>query len=529
MDRKWLIVVAFVLIAALFGGVLGGCGPADEVEEEEPKTLIVGLAQSVLTLDPAMHRDRTSETVIRNMFDGLVTRTTSMDIVPEIAESYTQLTPTEWEFKIREGITFHNGDPLTADDVEFTFMRILTEGAVDGQSSPRKGLLGSLLKVEKTDDYTVLFTFEEPWPIFLRMLPHQQIVPKNYIEEHGSDYFAENPIGAGPFKLVEAALDEKIVMERFEDYYGGSPEIPPVGPAQVDTAIFEVIPETSTRIAALQAGDVHIIANVPTHMVDQLEADPNIAVKTCTGTNFFSVSLDMEVYEPFNDVRVRKALNHAVDVDEIIATVMDGLAIRCPGPCIPGSFGYNEAITGYDYDPEKAKELLAEAGYPEGEGLSFVLDTQDAHKDTAEAIVQYLEEVGIDVSVRVWDWGVLKPLLDEGGERAAVFSSWGNSTMEPHDLFEPKFVSKLDDVLGRGNYSRYSNPEFDELFFETTVLIDDNERIANYKILQEMLFEDAPVIFVYTPMVVEACSAQVERWEPSPDGRINLHRVGLKE
>ena len=142
MDRKWLIVVAFVLIAALFGGVLGGCGPADEVEEEEPKTLIVGLAQSVLTLDPAMHRDRTSETVIRNMFDGLVTRTTSMDIVPEIAESYTQLTPTEWEFKIREGITFHNGDPLTADDVEFTFMRILTEGAVDGQSSPRKGLLG---------------------------------------------------------------------------------------------------------------------------------------------------------------------------------------------------------------------------------------------------------------------------------------------------------------------------------------------------------------------------------------------------
>ena len=189
--------------------------------------------------------------------------------------------------------------------------------------------------MEKTDDYTVLFTFEEPWPIFLQdAAPPANCTQKNYIEEHGSEYFAENPVGAGPFKLVSAALDEEIVMERFDDYYGGSPEIPPVGPAHVDTAIFQIIPETSTRIAALQAGDVHIISNVPTHMVDQLEADPNIAVKTCTGTNFFSVSLDMEVYEPFKDVRVRKALNHAVDVDEIIATVMDGLAIRCP-VCIP--------------------------------------------------------------------------------------------------------------------------------------------------------------------------------------------------
>ncbi|HHY37297.1 MAG TPA: ABC transporter substrate-binding protein [Firmicutes bacterium] len=526
MARRWLVAAfVFTLVAALLGGALSGCtSPTAEVEEEG-KTLVVGLRQSVLTLDPAMHRDRVTETVLRNIFDGLVTRTTDMEIVPEIAESYTQLSPTEWEFKIRQGITFHNGDPLTADDVEFTFMRIITEGAVDGQSSPRAGLLGPLEKVEKIDDYTVRFIFSEPWPVFLRMLPHQQIVPKKYIEEHGSAYFAEHPIGCGPFKFVKGSLEEEIVLERFDDYYGGSPELPPVGPAQVDTVIFKIIPETATRIAALQAGDVHIIQSVPPHLVPELEKDPNVVVKSCIGTRAYAMDLNTKL-EPFDNVLVRQAMNYAVDMDEIIETILGGYAVRCPGPAIPGSFGYHEGLPGYEYNPEKAKELLAEAGYPDG--FSLVIDTDEEMKDVTEAIAQQLQRVGIDATVRVWDWGVLKPLLD-AGERKAVVSSWGNSTLEPYDLFEPKFVTRQGDVLGRGNYSHYSNPEFDELFARVSVTIDDEERASIYRQLQEILYEDCPQVFGYSTMELEACSVLVENWEPSPDSRINLHDVGLKD
>jgi len=176
-------------------------------------TIVVGLTEGIISLDPANHRNRTSETVIRNIFDGLVTRGPDMKIVPQIAESWEWLDDTTCEFKIRKGITFHNGEALTAEDVEFTFNRIIKEGGMDGESSPRKGLLGPLESVKIVDEYTVVFKLSKPWTVLLKMLPHQQIVPKDYLEEVGTEKFRKHPIGAGPFKFVEGKLNERIVTE----------------------------------------------------------------------------------------------------------------------------------------------------------------------------------------------------------------------------------------------------------------------------------------------------------------------------
>ncbi|MDK2930591.1 MAG: peptide/nickel transport system substrate-binding protein [Bacillota bacterium] len=326
-------------------------------------TIVVGMkTDKVVSLDPAMHRERDTETVLRNMFDGLVTRTWDGKVVPEIAESWTTPADNVYVFKIRKGIKFHNGEALDADDVVFSFERVLKEGAIGGRSSPRKGLLGPLEKVEKVDQYTVKFTLANPFPVFLQGLVHFQVVPKDYIEKVGDEEFARKPVGCGPFKFVGGRLDDQIVMERFDDYYGGSPDLPPVGPAKVKRAIFRMMPDPTVRIAALKAGEVQIVQQVPPDLAASLKKDRNVQVKSVEGTRVYCVELNC-AKPPFDDARVRRALNYAINWDRILETIYGGTARRLATAFLPSGFGFNPDLKPYPYDPEKAKELLREAGY----------------------------------------------------------------------------------------------------------------------------------------------------------------------
>lgn len=326
-------------------------------------TLVVAMnADSIPTLDPAMHRLRYAETVIRNLFDGLVTRTTRDKVVPELAERWTQISPTVWEFSLRKGVVFHNRDPLTAEDVVFTFDRVLREGAIGGKSSPRKGLLGPLAKVEAAGPNTVRFTLEKPFPPFLQAVVHFQIVPKAYIAKVGDAAFAERPIGTGPFKFVQAKLDSQVVLERFDGYYGGSPELPPVGPARLKSAVFRMMPEPSTRIAALKAGEVHLIQSVPLDLLPDLDRDPRVVVKRAEGTRVYGVELNT-AKPPFNDVRVRQAMNYAIDWEQILKTIYRGTGTRLATAFLPSGFGFDASLAPYRHDPARARVLLKEAGY----------------------------------------------------------------------------------------------------------------------------------------------------------------------
>ena len=231
-------------------------------------------------------------------------------------------------------------------------------------------------------------------------------------------------MGCGPFKFVEGSIDERIVLERFEDYYGGSPEIPPVGPAPAKRVIFEFMPEVSTRVAALQGGDVHIIHAIPPDMVATLESDPNIEVKTVDGTRMHMFEMNVNM-APFDDVRVRQALNYAIDMEAIVENVLLGYGTAVSGPLLPHGFAVHPELQPYGYDPDKARELLAEAGY--AGGFELVIDTSDELKDVVYAAASMLTEVGIDATVRTWDWAVLiEQLL--AGERM-MLRNWGNSTL----------------------------------------------------------------------------------------------------
>jgi peptide/nickel transport system substrate-binding protein len=349
--------------------------------------IIVALADSVLSLDPADYRSRETETVIRNMFDGLVTRDTRSGVHMELAESMEWLDDTTMEVKLREGVKFHDGVEMTADDVVFTFERIIGENMIEypeAHTSPRKGLIGPLESIEKVDDYTVKMHFSGPWPPAMQMIVHQQIVPKHYLEEVGTEGFVAHPIGTGPFKFVSAEGLDQVVLERFDDYWGGAPDLEPAGAACVRQAVFRVIPEASTRVAALLAGEVDIIQAVPPELLETLAQTPGIQVRTAPSTQ--PKWMEMNVSQPpFDDVLVRQALNYAVDKDLFIEALYGGRAVALPGALSPYNNYVNKSLEPYPYDPDKALELLAEAGWTDSDGdgtldkdgqpLAFTIDT----------------------------------------------------------------------------------------------------------------------------------------------------------
>jgi peptide/nickel transport system substrate-binding protein len=484
--------------------------------------LIVGFSGDAFTLDPANHRNRETETIIRNLYDGLVTRDADMLVVPELAESLTQVSPTVYDFKIRKGVKFHDGSDMTAEDVKFTLDRVTVAGAMgNGETSPRQGLMGPVASVEVVDGDTVRITLTEPWPILPAMLPNQQIVSKAFVEKVGTAGMAAEENGTGPFKLVEWRKGDAIIMERFDDYYGGSPDIPPVGKACVDRVIFKIIPESASRVAALLAGDVQIINDLPAFSVGQVEANDGTVVMTVNGTRSFFVAMNTQG-EIFDDLRVRQAAAHAIDKALIIDKILGGNAAPIDGILSPDAFGASD-LPSVAFDPEKARALLTEAGYPDG--IDVTMDVEGSYKDTAEAVASMLTKVGIRTKVAVGESAQLADKWRTKGKPKTgdlYFSSWGNGSLDPFDIFIP--THRTND---RGNSAGYANAEVDALLDAASVEGDRARRAEMYREAELKINADQPYLYLWVPQDIYGVSKRVSGWQPSADSRINLHDACL--
>jgi peptide/nickel transport system substrate-binding protein len=480
----------------------------------------VGVSQDALTLDPANHRNRETQTIIRNIHDGLLTRDADMRIQPEIAEGWRQVDARTYEFRIRSGIRFHSGDVLTAEDIKFTFDRLSKDNAMGGQTSPRKGLLGPLADTVVVDERTVRMVLAEPWPILPAMLPFQEVVNRRHVERVGQEGMQTRPDGCGPFRLAEWRRGEAVIMERFADYYGGSTEIPVAGPAQIDRAIFRVMPENSARIAALLAGEVDIISELPASAMRQVEASQNARVMTVNGTRTFFVSLNL-AKKPFDDVRVRRALNHALDKGAIISRILSNTATPLRGVMSPDAFAFNAELPEYAHDVARARALLAEAGV--AQGTELVIDTVAALKEIAEAIAALLSRTGLRVRAQVWEGAVLNPMwqnAERRRERDMYLTSWGNGALDPSDIMVPTLRSG-----GRGNSAGFANAEVDRLLDAAETEADQEKRAAMYRRAQAIVTDEAPWIFLWLPQDIYGVARRVQNWRPQADSRINLHRV----
>ncbi len=487
---------------------------------QEQKTIRIALTGPIVTLDPANYRNRNTENVIRNMFDALYTVAPDGRTIPEIAESVTQVADTVWEFKIREGITFHNGDPLTAEDVAWSYNRVVVEGAMEGETSPRKGLMGSLQEVTVVDDYTVQFHLGAP-ESELRVLTSSvfmQVMPKAYFESVGIDGFIANPVGAGPFKFVEANYAERIVLERYDDYWGGAPDLGGTpGPAALDRVIFEVVPDPASRLAGLRAGDLDVIQGLLADQIPVVQGDANVTLKTGPGTNPVFLAFNTEL-APFDDPDVRRALAYAIDYDLLVEAVFGGLADPLYGlPVTWNSEVMHPDLEPFEYDPERAQAMLADAGVP---NLQVTIDTIGTNLLVAEAVAQMLREIGIDAQVRTWEAAALLEAVQTTG-RQAVIQTWGNASGNPQWPMYPA-------EPGTGFSVWNSNQEFWDTIRAAPSIVDVAEREAAFRRTYEMVVDEMPFISLAVPQTIEAARANVVGFDAHPGGRVNMHRVDLE-
>jgi peptide/nickel transport system substrate-binding protein len=505
MRRTWLAAVAAMALVA----------PAQAAD------LRVGTSSDIVTLDPGNHRSRVTESALLNVYDALVARTDDMKLVPELAESVTQIDATTWEAKLRRGVRFHDGSEMTAEDVKFTYDRLTRTNAMDGKTSPRQSLVGPVAETIVVDSHTVRFKLSSPWPIFRAYIPFNQIVSKAFVEKVKTDGMATQAMGTGPFRLTEWRRGDSLILERFPGYYGGSPDLLPVGPARVDRVIFRIIPEPASRVAALLAGEVDLIDELPHHAIRQIEANPRTQVLRTNGTRSFFIDLN-NVKPPFNDPRVRQAANHAINRQLIIDRLLNGLAVPLATLISPDSYGYNASLKPYAHDVARARALLAEAGHPNG--VDVTLDVTNAFKEQGEVVAQMLTQAGIRAKVQLWEATALSDMWKDPAkhDRQMYFRSWGDGALDPVGIFNPVLKSR-----DRGNFSGYSNAEVDRLLTAADTEIDVDARSRMYQDAQAIIHRDAPLLYLWLPQDVYGASRRLKDWVPSPRGVVKLHDARL--
>ena len=512
LSRREFLTIAAVGTAA--GALeLAGCGG----KSPNANSITIALDRNITTLDPAMHRSRTTEAVIRNIFDGLVTRDQDMKVVPELAESWRTIDEHNWEFKLREGVKFHNGSPLTSEDVKFTIDRIITPTAVGGESSPRKGLLGDVDAADIVDEHTVVLHTAKPFPALPAMLTFHEIVPKDYILKVGDRHFATNPVGTGPFEFKLWRRGERVLLERFEDYYGGALDVPPVGEAKLQSIRFRPVPESTSRISALLAGEVQLIEKVPPHSVKTVRT-ATTDVKTAESTRTHYLGLNV-IKGPFADIRARQAVSHAVNFKAIVDKVLSGYATVLAGPLVPAALGFDAQLQPVEHDPQRAKQLLRRANFPMD--MLIEIDAEDSDKEIAQVLADQLRAVGLKARARVWNWDLLQPQLIKH-KRTAFLTHWGNASLDPIGILEPVFSSG-----GRGNYTGFADPEVDDALARARSTFDKADRERAYIQVQRIIHRQLPGVFGLARNEIYGVSKRVHNWEPKPDGMLNMHDVSL--
>jgi len=520
---QWLLTIAIVLVVCALGAAVAGLltlgwlrgqqvTPPSAIEEVTPEATPLPTSPpprregAVLnlpgadppTLDPALVGDETSARYVLEIFSGLMTIDKDLQIVPDIAESWeVSEDGTVYTFHLRKDVKFHNGRPLTAQDVKYSLERACDPdtgsitadtflGGIVGAKEKLRGEADEVSGVKVLDDYTLEITLKAPRAYFLAELTHPVafVVDRENIEEMGR-LWTDRPNGTGPFKLKEYRLGERIVLERNEFYYG-TPK-----PALEQVNVFlaggsAMIMYENGELDAVPVGlaDIERVLD-PTN---PLNKELTIAPQWSTIYIGFNVNVP-----PFDDVKVRQAFNYALDREKINRVVMKGMERTAKGILPPGMPGYNEDLKGFPYDPEKARQLIAESKYGGVENFpEIVLNVTGgggAPFRTVTAIVEmYKENLGVDITIEQTEWATyLTDLKTRRYQMFGVASGWIADYPDPQDFLDVLFHSQSLD-----NDTNYANPEVDRLLEEARVEQDPEKRIQIYQRVEEIILNDAP-------------------------------------
>ena len=506
--------VLFLLVASVLS-FAGGQG--EKAEEVKEKVLRVAIAASPNTLEPATGDTRQSSNVSWSIFDSLVWLNDEAKIVPALAESWTVSEDrTEYIFKLLKGVTFHNGYPFTADDVVFTWER-----GMGDDITYREDFKG-VKSVEKIDDYTVKFKTEKPNAMmFLQMNEHWGILSKKYHEEVGESGYMQHPIGTGAFKFVSWTKGDRIILEKNPDYWQK-------GYPKVDKLIYRPIKEPSTRVAAITRGEIDIIPRVSPEESEKLKSNPDVNLISYPKDRVFYITfnnLTSGKGEPTENKLVRQAMNYAVNTQAITDNIFNGSAEQVAGFIVPGELGYDPSIKPYPYDPQKAKELLSEAGYPDGFKMKMAgpSATYINFEQVLQAVVGYLKDVGIEIDLELMEsgkfWG-----LEAKRELPPLFGdSWSSSMGEAW----PRLYGSVGGM--DASYSSWYDPKLEQMLKEIGQTIDGSERAKLYMKLQKYMHDDPPFIYLYQPLGFEATRKGVKNYIPRVSEQYYLMGVDIEE
>ena len=529
-----LLTFAFALVLAACNSDDDGGKSTDGGTDEGKDSFIEGGDLIILensdakSMDPHGSNDVPSSNVQSNIFETLVIRDAKGELAPGLAESWKQVDELTWEFKLRKGIKFHDGEDFNADAVKKSFERILDSEV----ASPRLFLYEMVEEIKVVDANTVQFITEYPFSPLLAHLTHNggSIISPKAIDADYAAMTADStgetkagsvigiaPVGTGPFKFESWTPGDVIKLVKNNDYWGTA--------ATIDSVTFRVIPETAVRVAELQSENAHIIGTVEPNQVANVNTFPNASVLETPQSSLTYIGFNTNK-EPFNNPKVRQAISKAIDRKTLIDGIYEGFGIPAISPLSPGIFGYTKDVTSMEYDLKEAKALLAEAGYADGFKTTLWTNDNPVRKDVAIVLQQGLKEIGIELDIQVLEWGAYLEKT-AAGEHDMFILGWSNSTGDAdYGLYALFHSSQHGDP---GNRSFYTSTKVDGLLESGRREADQTKRLNIYKEAIQLISEDSPMAFVLHPSNLVGVDKKVSGFSVGADGIYRLTDVKFKK
>jgi peptide/nickel transport system substrate-binding protein len=450
---------AATAVGAALSAMPISAGPQDN-------TLTIAFPRELESLDAYRNASREGVILAQHIWDALLYRDAETGAYTgNLATGWQWLDDTTLEVTLREGVSFHNGEPFNADDVVFTLNYVADP---ENGANPQRNV-SWIDHAEKIDDVTVRIHTDGPFPAALEFLSGPLVMyPDTYFAEVGQEGMASEPVGTGPYELIDYTPGQRMVLERYEDYHAGGPK----GEASIDTIIWRTIPDANTQLAELMSGGVDWVWQVPADQAERLERMDDLTVSNEStmriGYLMFDAS-DRYGPTPFDDVRVRRAVAHSIDRQGIVDNLLRGASVVVHSACFPSQFGCDTDVVRYEYDPERARALLDEAGYPEGFDTPFYAYR---NRDMAEAMMADLANVGIDAALNYGTYAATRDQI-HAGDVPFAFMTWGSYSLNDVSAITSAFFGG-----GPDDYAR--DPEVIAALAEGDTATDAEARIAAY-------------------------------------------------
>ena len=501
----WFAMAATALATLVAGGALAP-------DAAPQKTLVVAQGAFPPSLSPG-ESSNPSLSILLHIHDGLTWTERDLTVRPHLAERWETVNPTTWRFYLRKGVKFHNGEPFNAETVKFTIDRVMDKS----RPYARRGRIGLVTGVTVVDEHTVEIKTSAPFPLLPRGLRDIVMEAPRNIKEKGEQPALQRPVGTGPFKVVEWRPNDRLVLDANTEYWGGRPAY--------DRLVIRNISEPSTRVAALKAGEVHVAEQIPIDLVKEVERATDLRIEEVPINMGMVLTFDLLNASPDSPVKnpkVRLAIDHAIDRETLWSELLGKRGAILDGQLITkGAVGYNPNLRATKYDPARAKQLLAEAGYPQG--LSLELKTPVGKylidRDLSLAVASQLAKVGINVKVDVLEWGAFSKQL-------------AAKKMGPMHLIGWYNVGDADFGMvwywtGSGRHF-WDNPDFDRLFVASRSELNAAKRQALLHEAGQLMNLQRPSVFLFQLPALYAVNAKVGNWKPRPDEMLDVTKATLK-